>query len=115
LDRLSAILEEALSGGDVASLIVAADLAALPAIAAAAVPVAQAHGVAAIIVGDTRLAGHLKADGVHVETGHADLAEAARSLRPAKIVGAGGLRSRHEAMLAGESDPDYVFFGRLDG
>src|SRR5262249_8743853 len=45
----------------------------------------------------------------------ADLADAVAAFRRKKIVGAGGIRSRHEAMLAGESDPDYVFFGRLDG
>jgi thiamine-phosphate pyrophosphorylase len=79
------------------------------------VPVGQRHGVAAIIQNDTRIAGRSKADGVHVETGFADLKAAVEALRPGRIVGAGGLASRHEAMLAGEADPDYVFFGRLDG
>jgi thiamine-phosphate pyrophosphorylase len=87
------ILEAALSGGDVASLIITAEPAGLA----------------------TQLAGHTRADGVHVDSGIADLTAAMSSLRPEKIVGAGGLRSRHEAMVAGERDPDYVFFGRLDG
>jgi thiamine-phosphate pyrophosphorylase len=31
------------------------------------------------------------------------------------MVGAGGIRSRHEAMVLAEADPDYLFFGLLDG
>ena len=36
-----------------------------------------------------------------------------RLLKPAAIVGAGGLVTRHEAMVAGESGADYVAFGSL--
>jgi thiamine-phosphate pyrophosphorylase len=111
----AAMLEEALSGGDVASLFITADPPALADLARAVVPVAQAHGVAAIIVNDTRLAGHVRADGVHIDSDQADLAAAIESFRPERIVGAGGVRSRHEAMTIGEADPDYVFFGRFDG
>ena len=78
-------------------------------------PRAQARGVAALVHNDTRIAGRAHADGVHVDTGIADLSAAVQKLRPKLIVGAGGLRSRHEAMQAGEADPDYLFFGRLDG
>ncbi len=35
-------------------------------------------------------------------------------LKPDRIAGAGGLRSRHDAMLAGESGADYVMFGEPD-
>jgi thiamine-phosphate pyrophosphorylase len=114
-DAFAPILDDALEGGDVASLIITSAPAGLPALARALVPVAQARGVATLIHNDTQLAGHVRADGVHVDSSYADLASAISSLRPAKIVGAGGLRSRHDAMLAGERDPDYVFFGRLDG
>jgi thiamine-phosphate pyrophosphorylase len=111
----AAMLEEALSGGDVASLFITGDTATLPDLAKAAVPVAQAHGVAAVIVNDTRLAGHARADGVHIDSGRSDLDAAIKSFRPQRIVGAGGARSRHDAMAVGDADPDYVFFGRLDG
>ncbi len=114
-DAFAATLDEALSGGDVASLFITGDPASIAALAKAAVPVAQAHGVAAIVVNDTQLAGHARADGVHIDSGRADLAAAIGSFRPARMVGAGGVRSRHDAMTAGEVDPDYVFFGRLDG
>lgn len=109
------ILEAALSGGDVASLIITGDPHALEALARAAVPVAQNHGVAALVHNDTRIAGHVRADGVHIDASDVDFAATVAAQRPKNIVGIGDLRSRHTAMLAGEADPDYVFFGRLDG
>ena len=108
-------LADALSGGDVATLIVTAAAANLQALAEAAVPLAQARDVAVLVHNDTRVAGRAKADGVHVDSGIADLRDAVATLRPRRIVGTGGFMTRHDAMLAGEADPDYLFFGRLDG
>ena len=34
---------------------------------------------------------------------------------PDGIVGAGAITTRHDAMLLGETDCDYLFFGRFDG
>jgi len=109
------LLDAALAGGDVACLIITGAPESLQAIAEAVVPVAQSRSAAALVHNDTRIAGRARADGVHVDTGPADLGIAIETLRPARIVGAGGLRSRHDAMLAGETNPDYLFFGRLDG
>jgi thiamine-phosphate pyrophosphorylase len=114
-DELAPRVDDALAGGDVASLIIAGEADRLQRLAEALVPRAQARGVAALVHNDTRIAGRARADGVHVDTGIADLAAAVEKLRPRMIVGAGGLRSRHEAMTAGEANPDYLFFGRLDG
>ncbi|MCR4281881.1 MAG: thiamine phosphate synthase [Bauldia sp.] len=111
-------LADALAGGDVASLIVTAprgDEAALQAAAEALVPIAEARGVAALIHNDTRIAGRTAADGVHIDTGVADVRTALETLRNRKIVGAGGIRSRHDALELGGAEPDYLFFGRLDG
>lgn len=109
-------LADALAGGDVASLIIAAEPAKLQPLAEALVPIAQARGVAALIQNDTRIAGWTRADGVHVDGSEADLAMAITARRSGKMmVGAANLRSRHDAMVAGELEPDYVFFGRLDG
>ncbi len=111
-------LAAALSGGDVASVIIAAagaDTESFQRAAEVLVPIAQGRGAAVLIENDTRVAGRVGADGVHVSGGPAELAAAIASLRPKKIVGAGNLRARHEAMVAGEANPDYVFFGRLDG
>ena len=109
---------DALSGGDVASLIIAAnpaDPAALQQAAQAFVPIAQDAGAAAIIHGDTRIVGRTRADGVLIDSGLADLADALAALHPRAMVGAGGGTSRHEAMAAGEASPDFLFFGHLDG
>ena len=110
-------LEEALGAGDVASLLIAPEVSSeahLQRIAEALVPIAQAHDVAALVKDDSRAAGRSKADGLHVEAGPEGLAEAIERLQPKMIVGAGNLRTRHEAMAAGEAGADYVFFGLLD-
>jgi thiamine-phosphate pyrophosphorylase len=106
-------LAEALGGGDVAAVhITGATGKQAEKLALALVKVAQNAGAAALIANDTRLAGHAGADGVQVDTGLGDLARTAEAFRPGRIVGAGGLASRHDAMQAGEIGVDYVFFGR---
>jgi thiamine-phosphate pyrophosphorylase len=116
--RFASHVADALSGGDVASLIIAADPAdpsALQKAAEAFVPIAQDAGAAAIIHGDTRIVGRTRADGVLIDSGPGDLAAAVAALHPKRMVGAGGVASRHEALAAGEAQPDFLFFGRLDG
>jgi len=113
--ELVPLVDDALAGGDVASMIIAGEGDRLQRLAEALVPGAQARGVAVLVQNDTRIAGRVRADGVHVDTGIGDLTAACEKLRPKLIVGAGGLRTRHEAMVAGEANPDYLFFGRLDG
>ena len=110
------LVAEALSGGDVAALIVTgADEDQLQAMAAAVVPVATHRGVAALIHNDTRIAGRVHADGVHVATGPEAVAAAVAWAGGKRMVGAGDIASRHEAMLNAEAEPDYLFFGVLDG
>jgi thiamine-phosphate pyrophosphorylase len=72
---------------------------------------AVAADCALLIETDARLATRLGADGVHVAGASADLAAAIESLKPERIVGAGSLRTRDEAMTAGELGADYVMFG----
>jgi len=112
-----ATLKSALAAGDVATLFITGDgsPASTQRIAEVLAPVAQSAGVAAIVLNDTRLLGRANADGVHIDSGVTDLASALERFRGKKIVGAGGVRSRHEAMQAGEREPDYLFFGKLDG
>jgi thiamine-phosphate pyrophosphorylase len=73
--------------------------------------VALAADCALLIENDARLAARLGADGVHVAGASADLEAAIESLKPERIVGAGSLRTRDEAMAAGEMGVDYVMFG----
>jgi thiamine-phosphate pyrophosphorylase len=107
--------EAAIAGGDVASVIVrqdGMDEAAFQALAGRIVPVAQQAGIAAIIAGDTRVAGRTGADGIHVE-GSRELREAVEKFQHKLMVGAGGAKTRDEALALGEERPDYILFGRF--
>lgn len=103
---MAARLAQALAAGDIAAVLMTAD-----SVEAALVPLVQEAGAAALIADDTRLAGRAKADGVQVGSGLEDLRLTIDSFKPQRIVGAGGLTSRHAAMEAGELEPDYMFFG----
>jgi thiamine-phosphate pyrophosphorylase len=109
-------LAVALDAGDIAAVILAAESEdEAGQLAGAIVPMIQQHGSVALVRNLIRVASSVNADGVHVDTGIADIRSAVHSLRPRRIVGAGGLHSRHLAMEAGEAGVDYVFFGRLHG
>jgi thiamine-phosphate pyrophosphorylase len=78
-------------------------------------PAAQGAGAAVLIEGELGLVRTLKADGLHVGGGLADLRAAIEALKPDFIVGAGNIRTRHEAMQKGEAGIDYILFGPLSG
>jgi thiamine-phosphate pyrophosphorylase len=107
------LLGEALAAGDVAAVLIASEGGA-DAIGPL-VSLIQEKGAAALVADDTRLAGHVGADGVHIEGGIEDLRLAVESFRPKRIVGAGNLHSRHASMQAAELDVDYLFFGLPHG
>ena len=107
-------LKEAVAAADVAAVLLAVEGAREETLVPL-VEIIQGAGAAAIVADDTRLAGHVKADGVHICGGIEELRLAVESFRPKRIVGAGNLFSRHAAMQAGEFDIDYVFFGRPHG
>lgn len=115
-DGFATKLEAAIAGGDIASIILppnGMDEASYQAFAERIVPIAQAAGIAAIIVDDTRIAGRVKADGIHIDAGKSALAEAVERFQSEMAVGAGGVKSRDDALELGEERPDYVFFGRF--
>lgn len=106
----------ALEGGDVASLILPqANLSedAFQAAAAPLVKLAQERDVAAILAGDTRVAGRLGADGIHVESNAEALADAVERFQAKMTVGTGNVKTRDEALDLGEQRPDYMLFGRF--
>lgn len=107
----------ALSGGDVASVFVGAgdmDEQAFLNHCKSLVGVIQQHDCAAIVAGDTRIAGRSDADGYLIENGLEALKDATARFSPQKIVGCGGIRERHKALEAGEANPDFMFFGAMD-
>ncbi|MGV1917490.1 thiamine phosphate synthase [Rhizobium sp. 22-785-1] len=111
-------LEDALRGGDVASVIIpqyALDDDSFQKRAEVLVPIVQAAGAAALVAGDSRVAGRVKADGLHVVGGLEPLAEAVEKFTPKLIVGGGNADDRHKALEQGEANPDYIFIGKLEG
>ncbi len=115
-DELLAKLGAALSGGDVASVLLPPyemDETSFQNLAEAAVPLVQNAGVAAIIVGNTQIAGRVKADGLHFEGPVAELTDTITRLSPKMIVGTGNIKNRHSALEIGEAAPDYVLFGKI--
>ena len=115
-EALAGQLAEALEGGDVASLILPQldlDEASFQRRAERIVPLMQDRGVAVMIAGDTRIAARVKADGIHVEENKAGLAEAVERFQGQFMIGAGGAKTRNDALELGETRPDYIFFGRI--
>lgn len=76
-------------------------------------PLVQGRGAALLLDGRPDLVARAGADGAHL-TGIDAVEEAIGTLKPERIVGAGGLTSRHDAMLAAEAGADYVMFGEPD-
>jgi thiamine-phosphate pyrophosphorylase len=76
-------------------------------------PAIQDHGVALLLDGHAELVARAGADGAHL-TGFDAMQEAMPTLKPDRIVGVGGLATRHDSMAAGELGADYVLFGEPD-
>jgi thiamine-phosphate pyrophosphorylase len=117
-DTFPATLMGVLNAAEFSAVLVsrgAQDDASYAALAAAVINVGQGAGCAVLLENAVALARRLGADGVHVTDGPAALEAALSALKPAMIVGAGNLHSRHDAMTAGEMDIDYVFFGSVSG
>jgi thiamine-phosphate pyrophosphorylase len=118
VNEFAAILETALSAGDVACLQLRLkgadgmiDMQAMREVSAAVTEMAQAYGVAVLINDSPELAVELGADGVHVGWDDASVKETRAIVGPDMIVGATAKNSRHVAMSAGEAGADYVAFG----
>jgi thiamine-phosphate pyrophosphorylase len=113
-DLFAKELEEALAGGDVASLqLRLKDVGDDTVRRAARVlqPIAEAHGVAFIMNDRPDLAAELGCDGVHVGEEDMPYAEARRLLGSDRIVGVTCGASRDRAMTAAQAGADYVAFG----
>ncbi len=109
-------LRTALSAGDVAAVLLRlpeADERTQINRAKRLAPAVQDKGAALLLGGHADLAARAGADGAHVN-GIEALNEALERLKPERIVGVGGLSSRHEAMLAAEAGADYLMFGAPD-
>jgi thiamine-phosphate pyrophosphorylase len=72
--------------------------------------VVQNKDTALVLDGQAEIAARAGADGAHL-TGIEAFMAAVDGIKPARIAGCGGLKSRDEAMSAGERGADYVMFG----
>lgn len=112
------IIENALSGGDVASVILAQNTleeALFLDLVKPCVEVVQNANSAAIIAGDPRVAGRLSADGIQYGQDVDGIRDGVERFAPKMMIGAGNIRSRHTALIIGEAQPDYVMFGKPGG
>ena len=108
-----ALLGPALAAGDIAAVLLrlaAADERTLINRIKALAPTVQDRGAALLLDGQPELVSRAGADGAHL-TGIDALKEAIGGLKPDRIAGAGGLATRHDAMLAADAGADYVMFG----
>ncbi len=106
-------LEAALGSGDVAAVLLRladADERTLINRVKAIAETVQRRDVALILDGHPAIVARAGADGAHLSSVEA-FAAALAFLKPDRIAGAGGLQSRHDAMLAAETGADYVMFG----
>jgi thiamine-phosphate pyrophosphorylase len=76
-------------------------------------PAVQGGGAALLLDGHVELVARGGADGAHV-SGIEAMEDALPSLKPDRIIGVGGLATRHDSMAAGEANADYVLFGEPD-
>jgi thiamine-phosphate pyrophosphorylase len=81
--------------------------------AKALAPTVQRKDAALLLDGNADLVARAGADGAHL-TGIDNVTAALASLKPERIVGAGGTLTRHDAMLAAEAGADYIMFGEPD-
>jgi thiamine-phosphate pyrophosphorylase len=109
-----ALLGEVLSAADVACVlarVAPGSEGAAKSIIVRLSAIAAETEAALLVDGDPRLALQAAADGAHIHGAGRELSAAIADLKPDRIVGAGLLRSRDEAMRAGEAGADYVMFG----
>src|ERR1700722_13008069 len=76
-------------------------------------PAVQNSGAALLLEGHVELVARGGADGAHL-SGFEAMEDALPTLKPDRIVGVGGLSTRHDSMAAGEAGADYVLFGEPD-
>ena len=114
--QLAAALPGLLAAADIAAVLVRlreTDQRTMISRVKALVPAVQDGGAALLIDGHAELVARAGADGAHL-TGIAAMEDALPSLKPDRIIGIGGLATRHDSMAAGELGADYVLFGEPD-
>lgn len=120
LESLVAKMRAALDGGPVDAVILALpdlDDRAKINYAKAIAEIVQPQGAALVIDGEFETVMRSGADGIHIRTPQGLDAILDRDPKHERMIGVGGMRTRHEAMEAAEAGADYILFGepRPDG
>jgi thiamine-phosphate pyrophosphorylase len=113
---LLAELPALLAGADVAAVLLRlalTDQRSMIGRVKALAPAVQDAGAALLLDGHAELVARAGADGAHL-AGIEAMQEWLPNLKPDRIVGVGGLPTRHDSMTAGEAGADYVLFGEPD-
>lgn len=116
-DITAPALTAALEAGDIAAVLLRlspADERTLINRIKALAPLVQDREIALLLDGHPDLVARAGADGAHL-TGLQAFQDALPTLKPSRIAGVGGLHTRHDAMLAGEAEADYMMFGQPEG
>lgn len=114
--QLASLLPELLGAADVAAVLLRlapSDERGIIQRTKALVPAVQRGGAALLLDGHFEQVARGGADGANV-SGVEAMQEAMPTLKPDRILGVGGLVTRHDAMTAGEAGADYVLFGEPD-
>jgi thiamine-phosphate pyrophosphorylase len=115
-EALLASLPQLLAQADVAAVLLRlklSDQRTMISVIKALAPAIQDRGAALLLDGHVELVARAGADGAHL-TGIDALQEALPTLKPDRIAGVSGLKTRHDSMTAGELGADYVLFGEPD-
>jgi len=113
---LPADLARSLAQADVAAVLLRlkdADPRTMLSTIKALAPPIQGSGAALLLNGHADLVARGGADGAHLP-GIDALSDAIATLKPDRIAGCGGLKTRHDSMTAGELGADYVMFCEPD-
>ena len=111
-------LAEVLEASDVASIIFSPgglDTDLFQSKAQGLVEAAQSCGVAAIVEGDSQVAGRIGADGLQLGQDVDALKDAIAKHGSKMMIASGNVKTRHNALVLGELDPAYVMFGKPGG
>ena len=111
-------VEQALEGGDIASVILHShekDNSGFEPFCRDVIPIIQARDIAAIVANDSQIMGRCGADGLYADQDLESGKDLIARFSPQKIVGFGNIMNRHDALSFGELGPDFLFFGKLGG
>lgn len=110
VDVLVSMLDEALTGNNVAAVLYTPPAKSANGSASALMKTAINHGAAFIVAGDLALAKQIGADGIHI-SGNIEAYKTARTLLgDDAIIGVSTSLNRHDSMCVGELGSSYIQF-----